>query len=91
VSHWHKQTVTTVNPVEGSKDFDREMTMTINCLPGYPAQTYGDPEDCYPGAGPEFEILEAKYDDGREVPQDILDAFDDNAILDLLEVYSDYS
>jgi hypothetical protein len=90
MNRWNKTEIVLSNTVEDSPDYDREMTIVVNWLPGYPAKTFGPPEDCYPGEGIQFEILEAKYDDGREVPDEIIEALGDDAILDRLEVYSDY-
>ena len=88
-SRWNRTEISLPNPVEDSADYDREINMVINWQPGYPAVTHGAPEDCYPGEAPEFEILAAIYDDGREVPQDILDAITEETILEHLEVHSD--
>lgn len=87
---WNKTEIVLRNPLEDSPDYEREMTLTLNWQPGYPAKTFGPPEDCYPGEGIQFEILEAKYDDDRDVPDAVLEALDEDAILDRLEVYSDY-
>lgn len=91
MSRWNKTDIVLPNPVEDSPDFEREMVLTINWIPGYPAKTSGPPEECYPGADLEFEILSAKYGDGREVPQEVLEALDEDTIISQLEVYSDNS
>ncbi len=90
MSRWSKSEIILLNPVEDSPDYEREMTLVISWLPGYPAKVYGPPEDCYPGEPLAFEIVSAKYDDGGEVPEEVLKALDDDSIIDRLEVYSDY-
>lgn len=85
MSRWGKADLFLTNPVEDSPDYEREINLIVNYLPGYPAQTYGPPEDCFPAESTQFEILSAKYDDGRDVPQEIIDALDDDKILEMLE------
>jgi len=85
VSRWGKADLYLTNPVEDSPDFEREINLVVNFLPGYPAQTHGQPEDCYPAESTQFEILSAKYDDGRDVPSEIIDALPEEKILELLD------
>lgn len=51
-------------------DTNIELRITFNYRPGHPAQTYGDPENCYPAEGPEREYLSAE----REVDASEVDA-----------------
>ena len=36
--------------------------VTLSCTPGSPGRSYGDPGDCYPAEGPEFEVIEVRED-----------------------------
>lgn len=82
---WEEVDLCIQDPVEDSPDFERDINVVINWRPGYPAKTSGDPDECYPAEGPEFEILEAKYDDGRAVPNRVLEQLDHDYILELIE------
>lgn len=35
---------------------EEEFELSIDVTPGEPAQTYGPPENCYPGSGPEADL-----------------------------------
>lgn len=85
MSRWFKTFVYVNDPVEGSPDYQREICLDVNWQPGYPAYTRGAPEDCYPGEGDQFEILSAQYDDGRKVPNEVLDAIPDDLIVGILQ------
>lgn len=85
MSSWSKVKISIFNPVEDSPDFEREINLVVNWRPGYPAKINAPMEDCYPAEGPEFEVLQAQYDDGRPVPQRILESLDDAQIMDLVE------
>lgn len=82
---WYKRSLTTRNPVEDSADYNREITLIVNCLDGYPAVTSRAPEDCYPAEADQFDILSAIYEDGSAVPRQIIDAIPDEVIYDLIK------
>lgn len=46
---------------------DDYVTFTLHChyTPGERGRTYGPPEDCYPGSGPEVEVEDITSPDGR--------------------------
>ena len=41
---------------------EEEYRVRISVTPGNPGRTYGDPGDCYPAEGPEFEVVEVRED-----------------------------
>lgn len=51
-------------------DTNIEIRITFNYRAGHPAQTYGDPENCYPAGGPEREYISAERETtpGQWVP-----------------------
>ena len=71
-------------------DRGNEMHLVVNWAPGRPAFTKGAPEDCYPADPPQYEILSAEYDDGREVPQLVVDGITDEQLSEALSGEVDY-
>lgn len=83
---WQAVVLEVRNPLEGSVDYQREMRLRINYQAGYPAYIRGAPEDCYPAEGDQYEILDARYsDDGSSVPDEVLEAIDEDVIYGLLQ------
>lgn len=77
MSEWSKVDVILTDQVEDSPAFGREMHLIVNWQPGRPAFTRGAPEDCYPAEAPQYEILSAQYEDGTEVPAEIVNRITD--------------
>lgn len=71
-----KASITIDNPLEDAPENERTIMLDIEYTPGYPAKISGPPEDCYPGEPGEINDYKATFEDGREVPEGILDQLD---------------
>lgn len=54
---------------------EQEYRVTLSYSPGSPGRTHGEPGDCYPPEGPEFDVVRVVEDrpNGRDRP-DLIDA-----------------